>query len=170
MLEKEPKNPPETDAAQVFEAISHPVRIQILRLLNESSLKFSDLKKVLGIKSGGNISHHLSKLENLIVVEQDGSYSINGNGKEALFAVDAIKRSNRDSLVKSYLIVCMTIFYGVGLTLSYYSESFSVWNPVKVFVWTFIYAAILYIFIRKQIKNDNWDFVWGPKKKSSNKE
>jgi len=53
-------------STETFEAISHPVRIKILKVLAEKSLSFSELKRELGIKSSGKLDFHFKKLDNLI--------------------------------------------------------------------------------------------------------
>ena len=52
--------------AEVFDALSHPTRIMILKTLNENPAGFADLKKQLGIESSGHLKHHISKLNSLV--------------------------------------------------------------------------------------------------------
>lgn len=51
--------------AEVFDALSHPTRIMILKTLNENPAGFADLKQ-LGIESSGHLKHHISKLNSLV--------------------------------------------------------------------------------------------------------
>lgn len=44
---------------ELFEAISHPLRIEIIKLLAEGPKRFADIKRELGIKSGGLLDFHL---------------------------------------------------------------------------------------------------------------
>ncbi len=66
--------PSETDngksEASLFEAISHDTRIRALFLLRNNVLGFSELKHQLGIKSSGNLQHHLGKLGSLIELNE----------------------------------------------------------------------------------------------------
>ena len=41
--------------AEVFDALSHPTRIMILKALSDEAMGFSDLKKKLGIESSGHL-------------------------------------------------------------------------------------------------------------------
>lgn len=50
---------------QIFQAISHPVRVKILVLLSEEGRTFS-LKHDLGIESSGQLQHHMQKLSVLV--------------------------------------------------------------------------------------------------------
>ncbi len=84
-----------TDPAELFEAISHPTRIRILRVLDKEPASFSALKRQLKIDSSGNIDHHVKKLGQLVNVGADGLYVLTDAGKEALRAIDAINAWKR---------------------------------------------------------------------------
>ena len=77
---------------ETFEAISHPLRIKILKLLAEKPMGFSELKRELGIKSSGKLDFHLKKLENLIALDSDGKYTLTKEGYAALQAITTIKK------------------------------------------------------------------------------
>ena len=77
---------------ETFEAIAHPLRIKILKLLAERPMGFSELKRELGIKSGGKLDFHLKKLENLIALNSDGKYTLTKEGYAALQAITTIKK------------------------------------------------------------------------------
>lgn len=79
-----------TDPAELFESISHPTRIGILRILEKQPRSFSALKRELKIESSGNIDHHIKKLGELVNVGDDGLYVLTDAGREALRAIDAI--------------------------------------------------------------------------------
>lgn len=78
--------------AEVFDALGHPARITILKALSVEPVGFADLKKRLGIESSGHLQHHLSKLGNLVKIDQDGRYSLSEHGKDALFAVQTVEK------------------------------------------------------------------------------
>jgi DNA-binding HxlR family transcriptional regulator len=77
--------------AEVFDALSHPVRIMILKALNEESLGFADLKKKLGIESSGHLQHHINKLSGLIKTDDYGKYALSDQGKDALHSVNTVE-------------------------------------------------------------------------------
>ena len=52
-------------SGKVFEAVSHPIRIKILKMLAEKPMSFSELKRELGIRSSGKLDFHLKKLGDL---------------------------------------------------------------------------------------------------------
>jgi DNA-binding HxlR family transcriptional regulator len=78
------------DSAELFEAISHPERIKILKILEKKPTSFASLKRQLGIESSGNLDFHLKKLGKLITVREDGLYGLTEAGKEALLSIDEV--------------------------------------------------------------------------------
>ena len=115
---------PDTDngnnEASLFEAISHATRIRILFLLNENILGFSELKHKLGIKSSGNLQHHLGKL-GILVGLNEGMYSLSDHGKEAIMAIEAVRRTqNRKQ--KDRIII--TMVYAFSLYVSFMNVPF----------------------------------------------
>jgi DNA-binding HxlR family transcriptional regulator len=78
------------DSAEVFEAISHPVRIKILKILEKKPASFASLKRQLGIESSGNLDFHLKKLGKLVTVREDGLYGLTEAGREALLSIDEV--------------------------------------------------------------------------------
>ncbi|MEM1558383.1 MAG: winged helix-turn-helix domain-containing protein [Thermoproteota archaeon] len=69
---------------EVFEAVSHPLRIRILKALAKSPMGFSEIKKALGIESSGELSFHLNKMRNLLDKDSEGRYVLNSTGYDAL--------------------------------------------------------------------------------------
>jgi DNA-binding transcriptional ArsR family regulator len=68
----------------IFQALSHPARVKILELVESNQQTFSSLKHDLGLKSSGQLQHHLQKLSGFIVEEKNGSYGLTDLGKKAL--------------------------------------------------------------------------------------
>jgi len=69
--------------SETFETISHPLRIKVLKTLNERPMSFSELKRELGIKSIGQLDFHLKKLGKLVTVNEEGKYSLTNEGHAA---------------------------------------------------------------------------------------
>lgn len=76
----------------LFEAVSHPLRVEILRLLAKKPMRFADIKRELKIDSSGLLDFHLKKLNNLISVNNEGLYVLSEKGYAALQAVEAISK------------------------------------------------------------------------------
>jgi DNA-binding transcriptional ArsR family regulator len=79
------------DSAELFEAISHPTRIKILKILEKQPASFASLKRQLEIESSGNLDYHLKKLAQLVAVREDGLYGLTDAGKEALMSIGTIE-------------------------------------------------------------------------------
>jgi DNA-binding HxlR family transcriptional regulator len=79
------------DSAELFEAISHPLRIKILKTLEKQPASFASLKRQLDIESSGNLDYHLKKLAQLVAVREDGLYGLTDAGKEALMSIETIE-------------------------------------------------------------------------------
>lgn len=90
----------DTTKAELFEAISHPLRIKILETLNEKPMGFAELGRAVGIESGGHLSFHLTKLRHLISTNSDGNYALTGEGKEALWTIRALQKSGRETAAR----------------------------------------------------------------------
>src|SRR5271169_188488 len=80
--------------AEVFDALGHPTRIQILKVLSEGSLGFADLKKKVAIESSGHLQHHLTKLNGLIKTDENGKYCLSDEGKDALLTVQTVENTS----------------------------------------------------------------------------
>jgi DNA-binding transcriptional ArsR family regulator len=75
----------------VLEAVSHPLRVEIIRLLAKGPRRFADIKRELRVESSGLLDFHLKKLGNLISINEVGFYVLNDKGFAALQAVEAIQ-------------------------------------------------------------------------------
>jgi DNA-binding transcriptional ArsR family regulator len=56
------------DSDDVFEAVSHPLRVEIIKVLAKGPRCFADIKRELKIESSGLLDFHLKKLDNLISI------------------------------------------------------------------------------------------------------
>lgn len=86
--------------AEVFDALGHPTRILILKVLSDGSLGFADLKKKTAIESSGHLQHHLTKLNGLIKTDEYGKYCLSDEGKDALLTVQTVENASPKKMVK----------------------------------------------------------------------
>ena len=91
----------ERERAEVFDALGHPTRINILKLLSSGSLSFSELKKKTGIESSGHLQHHLAKLNGLITTDEHGNYRLSDTGNDALFTLQTVETASRQGKRRS---------------------------------------------------------------------
>jgi len=101
---------------ETFEAIAHPLRIKILKLLAGKPMGFSELKRKLGIKSSGKLDFHLRKLGNLIALNGEGKYTLTSEGYAALQAVITVRKYGWQR--RAYIINVVAYAIAVAFTLS----------------------------------------------------
>ncbi len=107
------------DSSEVFEAISHPVRIKILKILEKQPSSFASLKRQLNIDSSGNLDHHLKKLGPLITTNGNGLYALSDAGKEALVSIGAIEawKDNERRKNRAFIRVPKMVFVLASLEI-----------------------------------------------------
>ena len=76
----------------VFEAVSRPLRVEIIKVLAKGPRRFADIKRELRIESSGLLDFHLKKLDDLISINEEGLYVLNEKGFAALQAVEALSK------------------------------------------------------------------------------
>jgi DNA-binding transcriptional ArsR family regulator len=127
--------------AEVFDALSHPTRIMLLKALSDEPLGFADLKKKLGIESSGHLQHHISKLGSLIKTDDYGKYTLSDQGKDALHSVDTVesvarvkasKNEPHNISRKNTILKSTTIILAVLLALSLAVTSFQYNNALSL--------------------------------------
>ncbi len=100
--------------AEVFDALGHPTRILILKVLSEGAIGFADLKKKTAIESSGHLQHHLTKLNGLIKTDDYGKYCLSDQGKDALLTVQTVENSSSKNAVRE---ISHSRFFGSKLGL-----------------------------------------------------
>ena len=147
----------EMSSDELFEAISHPIRIDIVKLLSEKPLGFADLKRKLKISSSGLLDFHLKKLDDLVVVNKEGCYSLTDEGYAALTTIEGAAGyyKLRSAHKRSYflnLIVCVLVNIGAFWTASEFGN-YLLWYagvlPITL-VWIMFYTY--WTFVRRRIQ------------------
>ncbi|MFW9931982.1 MAG: ArsR/SmtB family transcription factor [Candidatus Thorarchaeota archaeon] len=101
---------------ELFEAISHPMRVDILKILATKPTRFADLKRRLKIKSSGLLDFHLKKMDGLLTNDKDGNYALNEQGYAALQAVDVVSKygwQRRSFFIHICTYLLMVLFMSV---------------------------------------------------------
>ena len=130
----------------VFEAVSHPLRVEIIKLLAKGPKRFADIKRELKIDSSGLLDFHLKKLNNLISINNEGFYVLNEKGFVALQAVEALSKYGwqRRAFYINLLFLIIINFY-VMLTMME-------WLPFTLIIsaaWMTFYSY--WTFIRRHV-------------------
>lgn len=76
----------------MFKSLKHPVRRQILRLLNDKPLPFMELAELLSVSSS-HLTYHLESLGELITKTPEGLYSLSSFGKAAAVAMKGVQEA-----------------------------------------------------------------------------
>ncbi|MHA2119536.1 MAG: hypothetical protein ACW98J_11540 [Candidatus Thorarchaeota archaeon] len=116
---------------EVFDAISHPMRVEILKELANGPKGFADLKRKLKISSS------------IVTTNADGSYILNDRGFAAVQAVDVVARygwQRRSYFINVGMYIVMNVY--LFLTIQHWAVLivFGIWTAWIVFYsyWTFI--------------------------------
>ena len=130
----------------MFEAVSHPLRVEIIKVLAKGPRRFADIKRELKIESSGLLDFHLKKLDNLISINEGGLYVLNEKGFAALQAVEAISKygwQKRAFYINLLFFIMMNIY--VMLTMAE-------WLPFMLAIsaaWIIFYSY--WTFIRRHV-------------------
>ena len=131
----------------MFEAVSHPIRIDIVKILAEKPLGFADLKRELRISSSGLLDFHLKKLDDLIVTNKEGCYSLTEKGFAALTTVEGaagyyrLRSAQKRSF---FLALAVIVLVNIGtLWVAFQTENYMIWYAVVLPVtlaWIIFYS------------------------------
>jgi len=147
----------EMSSDELFEAISHPIRIDIVKLLSEKPLGFADLKRKLKISSSGLLDFHLKKLDDLVVVNKEGCYSLTDKGYAALTTIESAAGyyKLRSAHKRSYflnLIVCVLVNIGT-FSVASQGGNYALWYAVVLpltLAWMVFYTY--WTFVKRRIR------------------
>jgi len=137
---------------QVFEAISHPLRIDILRALARKPMGFADLKRKLRISSSGLLDFHLKKMATIVTTNEDGFYSLNQTGFAALYAVEVVSR--KGSLRRS-LYINLLVYIVMNTYVWFTMPEYFVILLVPTSAWIVFYAYWSFVKRGVRLRADN---------------
>jgi len=119
---------------EMFEAVSHPIRIDIVKILAEKPLGFAELKRELKISSSGLLDFHLKKLDDLIATNKEGHYSLTEKGFAALTTVEGaagycrLRSAQKRSF---FLALDVTALVNIGvLWVAFQTENYVLWYAI----------------------------------------
>ena len=137
---------------EVFEAISHPLRISILRTLAKKPTRFADLKRDLKIKSGGLLDFHLKKMEAVTTTDRDGLYTLNDRGFAALRAVHVV--SNYGWQRRSWIINVIMLSL-INIFLLFSMPEYYLFIAIPTIGWIVFYSYWTFVKRRVRLRNNN---------------
>jgi DNA-binding transcriptional ArsR family regulator len=141
----------------LFEAVSNPMRIEIVKLLAEKPIRFADLKRALKISSSGLLDFHLKKLNNLIITNDEGNYTLTEKVFAALQAVETtskyfwLRAAQRRSFFLALIVSILVNVYMLWILrhLNDYTLWFAVVFPLTV-AWMLFYSYLT--FVKRRIR------------------
>lgn len=101
---------------RVFEALAHPIRRRILKLLEERPRSYSELMEELGVDSP-TLAFHIKKLGGLVEKNERGFYILTEAGRRALSVVKQLETEAAQSLDIKELELSDRVFLKVGRDL-----------------------------------------------------
>jgi DNA-binding HxlR family transcriptional regulator len=132
---------------ELFEAISHPIRIDIVRVLAEKPLGFADLKRELKISSSGLLDFHLKKLDDLVTTNKEGRYCLTEKGFAALTSVEGAAGYYRlrSAQKRSFLLsLAVSVLVNIGtLWVAFQTENYLIWYAIVLpatLAWIIFYS------------------------------
>ena len=132
---------------EMFEAVSHPIRIDIVQILAEKPLGFADLKRELKISSSGLLDFHLKKLDDLVTINKEGHYALTEKGFAALTTIEGaagyyrVRSAQRRSF---FLALAVSVLVNIGtLWVAFQTENYLIWYAVVLpftLAWIIFYS------------------------------
>ena len=137
---------------EVFEAISHPLRVSILKKLAKKPTRCADLKRTMKIKSSGLLDFHLKKMETIVTTNKDGLYTLNDRGFAALRAVHVV--SNYGWQRRSWFInvIMMTV---INIFLLFSMPEYYIFIAIPTIGWIAFYSYWTFVKRRVRLRNNN---------------
>jgi len=135
-----------TEPNDLFEAVSHPLRIELLKALAGKPMRFAEIKRRFKIESSGLLDFHLKKLGDLVTV-RDGRYTLTEKGFAALQAVEAISKHGWQRRA-FYLNLGACI-----LVIAYALIANPHWLPIVLFTtlaWIAFYSY--WVFVKRRVR------------------
>ena len=131
----------------MFEAVSHPIRIDIVRILAEKPLGFADLKRELKISSSGLLDFHIKKLDDLVAINKEGRYSLTEKGFAALTTIEGAAGYYRlrSAQKRSFLLaLTVVVLVNIGtLWVAFQTENYITWYAIVLpitLAWIIFYS------------------------------
>ena len=138
----------------LFDAISHPLRIEILKELSKRPRRFAEIKRALKIESSGLLDFHLKKLNDLITINKDGLYALTEKGFAALQAVEAANKYGWQKR-SFYLNLMVFMLVNAYCLLTDLSHTIYYWMIVLPLTTAWIILYSFWTFVKRRIRLKN---------------
>lgn len=110
-----PEEIPTSKEDEIFKLLTHQTRRNIIKVLGDRDLTFSQIQKNLKIDSP-TLSYHLKSM-NPFVVQKKSKYSFSEIGRAALFLLTKTHQSIKMSRYKRYLLYIFLVSYACWIII-----------------------------------------------------
>jgi DNA-binding transcriptional ArsR family regulator/uncharacterized membrane protein YsdA (DUF1294 family) len=153
---------------RIFSALKHPIRRQILFLLEEKSeASFTEIQNAVHMDDTGLLSYHLKELTPLVTQSARGRYSLSDVGRASMMLFRKVEREKEktENSVRKYLdkvvgeIVLLPLIIGIALmsplSVDIYLSVQTIYSvpSIELLVLTFlvgllgmVFGAVLFVF------------------------
>ncbi|MCD6485415.1 MAG: RDD family protein [Candidatus Odinarchaeota archaeon] len=154
------RNTDNTQVFSFFEALVHPIRASILRLLHDhEELSYSEILSYLQIDTG-KLNFHFKKLNGLIEKTPSGSYRLTSKGLLAISALKAVKEhlgvTDKEDIKTHFIrrffawlvdviLISAFAFGDFNMALVNFVEASALFNT-EILIPLFFYRIIKYLF------------------------
>jgi DNA-binding transcriptional ArsR family regulator len=74
----------------IFNALKHPIRRKILRMLNQSPSPYTEILTTLSIENG-LLNYHLDNMKELLTKDEEGRYKLSEFGRAAINLIEKVE-------------------------------------------------------------------------------
>ena len=139
----------------IFAALKHPLRRQILLLLDEKGeVAFTDIQKAMGVEDTGLMSYHLKELELLIRQSTRGRYRLSEIGKTSVALLEKVERSRDVSGVVRkelgtlagkvlWFLLISAVPWIAAMTVDIYASAELIYNPATTLTWMYALSLLV---------------------------
>jgi DNA-binding transcriptional ArsR family regulator len=112
--------------SSIFQALKHPIRRRILRMLKEHPMTYTEILNELGIENG-LLNYHLENLLELLAKGEDDKYRLSEFGEAGLSVIDRVETPKVSHTKSKYLkpgnwptLIIIVLLFVSALTNGYY--------------------------------------------------
>ena len=124
---KSPEEIPLSEEDEIFKLLTHQTRRNIIKVLGERDLAFSQIQKNLKIDSP-TLSYHLKSM-NPFVIQKKSKYSFSEIGRAALFLLTKTDQSIKISRYRRYFMYIYLVRYACWVIIGFIAPLIVVFSP-----------------------------------------
>ena len=144
------------DYDKIFTALKHPIRRQILLLLEKKGeVSFTEIQKAVNIDDTGLLSYHLKELTTLVEQSERGKYALSEIGRASMALFRKVEREKQTTTVSVhrelekitgeivFLILIVAVATSASLSADIYLQVQTIYGSLPIELILSIFAASL---------------------------